>query len=205
MRLGTFSVILGFAHLATCASLPIVTIKGRLDVVPSDATEGAVTILQTTSRHSSSSPSADEPIVIPVEINANTLPSLRKHRNSKFVSPIPYPVSPVPYPVVTDEDGEPINPTPPPPPQDFDGDYEPIEITESENLSSFAHPGIPYRHGKVGEINDMHVIMLAVAFLMVVIIMETWASYSRRRQGRIRLEGTMTITKMMTDEKRQLQ
>ncbi|KAK3991211.1 hypothetical protein QBC44DRAFT_55060 [Cladorrhinum sp. PSN332] len=191
MRLGTFSAILSVAHLATCAPLPVV-VRGRLDVVWPDAAEGTVTILQTTSRHPSSS-SVDDPIRIPIEIDASVVPPLRKHRTAKLVSPIPHPVSPVPYPVVSDEDGEPIHP----PPQDLDDD-EPIEIKDSENLSSFAHPGIPYRHGKVGESNDMHVLMLAAAFLTVVVVIETWGSYSRRRQGRIRLEETTM------DEKRQL-
>ncbi|KAK4459053.1 hypothetical protein QBC42DRAFT_275231 [Cladorrhinum samala] len=102
------------------------------------------------------------------------LPSLTKHRSPK-------PVPPTAYQVV-DED-QPIDP-----PQELD-DENPYEMLDSESLSFFANPGIPYQQGKVTprEINDMHVVILAASFLGVVIVVEAWNSYKRRRLVRERL------------------
>ncbi|KAK4162476.1 hypothetical protein QBC43DRAFT_336265 [Cladorrhinum sp. PSN259] len=182
MKLGTFSVILSIAHLSTCAPLPVV-VRGRLDVASSDAAEGTVTLLQTTSRHPSSP--SDDHIRIPVDINPSILPPLTKHRKPKVVSP-----STSPYPNLDGD--EPISPPP-----DLD-DGESSEFLDSENLSSFANPGIPYQYGEAGESNGMHAVVFAAAFLMFVIIHETWNNYQRRRSPR---EGTIRLEKA-TDEKR---
>lgn len=171
MRLKVLSAALSVTHFATCAPLPV-TVRGQLDVVSVDASHGTVTLLQTRARLPSSS--VEDPIRIPIDIEPSILPPLTKHR-------YPKPVRPVTYQVV-DED-QPINP-----PQELD-DENPYEMIDNENLSSFANPGIPYQQGKVAprETNDMHVVILAASFLGVVIVVEAWNSYKRRRLVRERL------------------
>lgn len=190
MRWGSVWLAIGVAQIATSAPLPLV-LKERLDVI-SDNLDGPVTILRARyTRHFS--PATPLPTInrdkfsqTPVEITTPPshpidpvfLPRLSKHTNPKALPSGHEPVASDQFSRTLPED------------------EEVLEVSEAEieaALSSFARPGMPCTYARQPrEGDDMLIIYLAASFLLVVVTVETWGSYKRRRQGAIRLgeEGT---------------
>lgn len=189
MRWGSVWLAIGVAQIATSAPLPLV-VNERLDVI-SDNLNGPVTILR--ARHTRHFPPATPLPTInrskfsqtPVEISTPYshpidpafLPRLSKHTIPKVLSPGHEPVASGNLDAMPEEE-------------------DVLEVSEADieaALSSFARPGMPCTYTRQPrDGNDMLIIYLAASFLLVVVTVETWGSYKRRRQGAIRLgeEGT---------------
>lgn len=64
--------------------------------------------------------------------------------------------------------------------------FGPLDV----NNAGPPQPGMPYHHGQLAQDrNDMLIVYLAAAFMIVVVVMEAWGG-AFRRQGAIRLDET---------------
>ncbi|KAL2023559.1 hypothetical protein VTK56DRAFT_2167 [Thermocarpiscus australiensis] len=176
MKPSRLYLALGLAHLSRCAPLDV-----------SDAVDGVATT----------------PRVRPIHIPPRTAPQAVTHDISQ--SPVvtrPAPPHGQPDPefrrqISHPESTETSLPTPGHDPMDsLDGINDEDYASEVDAMDppfaqpSFAQPGMPCQHGRSArERNDMLVVFLAVAFMLVVVMMETWGSVFRR-QGVIRLQET---------------
>ncbi len=154
MKASTLCLALsGVAQLVACAPAPGGP-TARADEI-SDTTHGDVAPAP---RRWSAYPNQDPPTVsqpggtLPVDVDV--LPPLSKHRTPGG-APWPHPNH-----------------------HEHDHVFEPLDVT---SITPPAHPGMPCHHSRSSrERNDMLVVFLAIAFMVVVVVMETWGSIFRR-------------------------
>ncbi|KAK4124920.1 hypothetical protein N657DRAFT_339423 [Parathielavia appendiculata] len=116
------------------------------------------------------------PDLLPPAYGGDSEPPLSKHKKPNPGSPRPGRQPPlidlrrVPHPARDEDDG--------------------LELLDVGGAGGSPHSGMPSHHARSSrERNDMLVVLVAVAFMVAVVVMETWGSLFRR-QGVIRNEET---------------
>jgi len=171
MKATRLCIALGAAQLARCAPVPRYSIGPEGEIVDSTHTVVVPPRVWLVEESRDGEGAASDSFDFPRPPRPELLPPLSRHRIPTAGKPaLKFDVIHVPHAV-----------------------HDESDIFEFIDNGVAGPPGsaIPFRQAWPSrEHNDMLVVCLAAAFMVVVVVMETWKSVSSRRKGTIRLEVT---------------